>query len=211
MSAHPLRHVALRREPDQRERQPFAHEPCAAEREVGSAIELLLETRVAEAQQIRRPRLIRRPDDRARAVGEGQEGERAIVHEALPGGGLVVSFSHDVCDDGRLSVGARLDGETRRTAHRRLRAVGSNDQASRQRAARRTNLYLLFANRERSERFWLDVPAGLGEGCEQCHLQRAVLGDVPEVRLTDVCGVEYQHRGARGRDALVPDTHTLVS
>ena len=180
------------------------------ERQVRGLIERARELGIRGAEQCRRARGIDRPDDRARAVGERQERQRAVLHEALPGGELMRLGGGDVGDDRELLVRAARRGEARGLAHPRVRPVRPHHELRRQLPLRRAQAHAVRADRERLERGVRDAPAGGAEGLEQRALQQAVLEDVAEVRLPDVGGVEHQHRGTRGRDALVPDAHALV-
>jgi drug/metabolite transporter (DMT)-like permease len=202
--------VARRRQAPQRERRALADEPRRPERQIRGAIELGSELAVAESGEVRRERLVRRPHDRARAVGERQEGERARAHEALPGGRVVRPRGGDAGDDGALAVAAHRGVEACRGAHRGLRAVGGDHQARREAARARADLDGAVGDPQGGEGGALQVPARVREGREQRPLQQAVLGDVTEVRLPDVGGIEYQHALARRRDTLVPHAHALI-
>ena len=89
----------------------------------------------AGAKERCRELLIRRPDDRARAVDERQERERAGAQEALPGGALVRPLGRDRGDDRDLAIVGNRRGETRRRAQRRARAIRADHEARRQRRA----------------------------------------------------------------------------
>src|SRR5207302_314512 len=147
----------------------------------------------------------------ARAIGERQKGERAVAHEALPRRRLVRPGGSDRCDDRRLAIAGDVGGDARRLAHARLGAIGPDDQARREPAAAGEDADPRVGDLERFEGGGLEMPAGLRERPEQRPLQELVLGDVAQVRLTDIGRVELEHRIAVWRDALVPHPHALVS
>jgi hypothetical protein len=163
-----------------------------AQRQVGAPIELGAEFRRAGAEQASGQRLIRGPHDGARAVRQGQEGKRAVLHETLPRGRLVRPGRCHGGNDGSLSVRRHGRGQAGGRPHRRLCAVGAHHQARTQRTACRRDLHTVGADLERHEGLGLDVAARLRKCLEQRGLQQPILDDVAEVRLPDVRSIEHQ-------------------
>ena len=204
----PQRVQRLQREADAlRARRELADDAGARRRELGEKL------RVARREQALGFGGRQRPDDRAAAVGERQQRERAARQEPLPRRLLMRARARHVRDDGRLLVAMARDGQVEQPPHGRVAAVGGEQHACR--ACVPPSPSATTTSRLRVSTDSISAPTDelrlrrRGQALGEHGAQQRVLDDVAEIGLADVGAVEVERARRVGVGAF-PDAHAPI-
>lgn len=153
-----------------------------------------------------------RPDDRApvlvAAVRQGQEGQRTVVGEALPGGCAVRVLAAHAGDDGVVQVIPFAGGAAGQAAYRRVGAVGGDHQ-------RRTQLATVGQDQQPvvagvahlfQARIGQQAGGGIVQAFQQGVLHHPVLDDMAEYLGVHAGGAEADPPGA----GAIPHLHLAI-